>query len=120
MVFLSQNDVVGELTVQEVFLYYDGPRLFVAKNAVGQKFLVNSLAGEDGSDTWLLSAVSDERLLGLKNGLIELRDVFTKPELGYVVDIMVGQGGLLLNHSKKKPAELQADDLPEPGVFLKS
>src|SRR5438309_314677 len=106
MIFLGQNDVVGELTVEEVFLYYDGPRMFVAKNAVGQKYLVNCLPANDGSDSWLLSAVSDKRLSALRNGTLELRDVFAKPELGYVVNIIVGKDGSLLSHSMKKPAQL--------------
>jgi superfamily II DNA/RNA helicase len=120
MIFLRQNDVVGELTVEEVFLYYDGPRLFVAKNPVGQKYLVNCLPPNDGADSWLLSAVSDKRLAALRNGSLELRDVFTKPELGYVVNAVVGENGSLVSHSMRKPAQLQADDLPEPGVFLGS
>lgn len=120
MIFLSQNNVLGELAVQEVFLYYDGPRLFVAENAVGQKYLVNCLLSEDASDTWLVSAISDKRLLALRNGTLDLRDAFTKPELGYVFDVAVGKGGLLLRHSLKKSEELEADDLPEAGVFLKS
>ena len=120
MIFLSQNNVLGELVVQEVFLYYDGPRLFVAENAVEQKYLVNCILSEDASDTWLVSAISDKRLLALRNGTLDLRDAFTKPELGYVFDVTVDKGGLLLRHSMKKPEQLQTDDLPEAGVFLKS
>jgi hypothetical protein len=120
MNFLSQNEVLGQLVVQETFLYYDGPRLFMAENAAGQKFLINCLLSEDDSDTWLASAVSEKRLFALKDGNLELRDAFMKPELGQLIEFTTDKTGSLLQHSIKSPEQLNDDDLPASGVFLQA
>jgi superfamily II DNA or RNA helicase len=118
MIFLNQNSVVGELVVQEAFLYYDGPRLFVAMNPIGQKYLINCLSSDDKNDTWLAVALSDKRLSALKSRTLDVHDVFAKPELGFVVELTSNKNGLLVSSSIKKPDQLQPDDLPEPGAFL--
>ena len=118
MTFLNQNSVVGELVVQEVFLYYDGPRLFVANNSIGQKYLINCLSSDDQNDTWLAVALSDKRLSALRGRTLDVHDAFANPELGFAIELTSNKNGLLVSSSIKKPDQLQPDDLPEPGAFL--
>jgi hypothetical protein len=119
MMFLGQNELFGELSIQEVFLAYDGPRLFMAENAAEQKFLFNCLVSDENSlDTWLAVPISEKRLFSLKAKSLLLRDAFLKPELGRVFEVVTDRSGNLVRHSDRKPVQLQAGDLPEPEVYL--
>ncbi len=119
MIFIPDNEVLGELTVQDIFVYFDGPRLFVAANAAGQRYLVNCIDAEDTSDTWLAVAVSDRRLFALKDGAFEIRNAFNKPELGRVYELVVDKrSGDLIRVITRNPNELPDEELPEPGVLI--
>lgn len=119
MNFLQPNDALGRLVIEETFLYFDGPRLFVAENAAGQKFLINCLDSDDLQDYWLSSAISERRLFALKDGVLPLREAFSVPELGYVIRFSTTRDGVLRQHQIIQPNELHADDLPDPEVFLR-
>ncbi|MGA8433076.1 MAG: DUF6575 domain-containing protein [Candidatus Sulfotelmatobacter sp.] len=119
MMFLGQNSPFGELSVQEVFISYDGPRLFVAENAAEQKFLFNCLLSSgDLSETWLVVPISEKRLSNLKAKMILLRDAFLEPELGIVFEVVTDQFGNFLRRVEKLPTKVPGEDLPEPGIYL--
>jgi hypothetical protein len=119
MMFLGQNDSFGELAIQEVFVFYDGPRLFVAENAAGQKYLFNCLSSEDDlADRWLVVPVSEKRLFALKDKLLPLRDAFYEPELGRVFELTTDKSGKLVSEHHSRPSEIEPRDLPENGAYL--
>jgi hypothetical protein len=118
MIFLLPNDTIGQLSVGEVFVYYDIPRLFVAESPSGQKFLVNCLDSDDASDTWILSAVSERRLFSLKDGNLSLIEAFTTPELGYLTEIVAEHSGSVVKSRRRTPEDLSAAELPDAGVTL--
>lgn len=120
MIFLSQNRIVGQLSIVEVFAYFDGPRLFLAENAAGQRYLVASLDSDADTDTWLLTALSERRLLELSEGMMDVRTAFLRPELETLYQIISGSSGELVSSTALAPADLTEDLLPEPEVFLKA
>jgi hypothetical protein len=120
MIFLRQNRSVGELSIVEVFAYFDGPRLFLAENAAGQRYLVASVDSDAETDTWLLTAISERRLLQLSEGIMDVRSVFMSPELETLYQITTNASGELMSANVLGPGDLTGDVLPEPEVFLKA
>jgi hypothetical protein len=120
MILLTQNRTVGQLSIVEVFAYFDGPRLFLAENAAGQRYLVASLDSDADTDTWLLTAISERRVLQLSEGVMDVRTAFLNPELETLYQITSSASGELLSSIALVPADLTDDLLPEPEVFLKA
>jgi hypothetical protein len=120
MIFLKQNRLLGQLAVVDVFVYFDGPRLFLAENGAGQRFLVNSLDSDSLSESWLLVAVSERRFLQLAEGLMDVRTAFVKPELETVYQVVSNSAQELVSSTMLSSSELTDEYLPETGVFLKS
>jgi hypothetical protein len=118
MTFLLPNDEVGQLVIGQVFVYFDGPRLFVAENPGGQRYIVNSLDSDDENSYWLMSAVSERRLFALLDGRLHLEDVFKNPEMGKVLRLVTDNTGHLSDFQVLQPSDLTSDDLPAPGFSL--
>jgi hypothetical protein len=119
MIYLRQNRTFGQLAIVDVFAYFDGPRLFLAENAAGQRYLVNCLDSDANTDTWLLTAISERRLLQLSEGIMDIRTAFLSPELEMLYEITSNASRELVSCAPLIPTELTDDFLPEPGVFLK-
>ena len=87
MSFLPQSTSLGRLQLLETYDYYDGPRLFSARNAVGTTFFVLWADTTTEEDTWLYAPVSMERLADLREGALTIRDGFLRPEDGVVYKV---------------------------------
>lgn len=120
MTFLTPNRTFGQLEIVEVFAYFDGPRLFLAENPAGQRYLVNSLDSDDDTDTWLITALSERRLLQLTEGVMDVRTAFLSPELETLHQITTSAAGELQSSTLLTPANLNDDLLPDAQVFLKA
>jgi hypothetical protein len=75
----------GRLQVDDVWLSYDGPRIFIAKNASGHLFLFNALDETESEMSYLAVPLSERRKTAVRSGSIGLRTVFTEPEDGMVL-----------------------------------
>jgi len=120
MIYLKQNREFGRLAISEVFAYFDGPRLFVAENAAGQRYLVNSIDSDSNTDTWLVVALSDRRLLQLSERVMDVRTAFLRPEMETLFQVVTTSSQELVSSTLMLAEELTDDLLPEPEVFLKS
>jgi hypothetical protein len=118
MPFLKQNDVLGQLAEERLFVYYDGPRLFIAENPAGQKYLVNCLDSDEFGSEWLLTAISERRLFALTDGKVSLREAFTRPEISTVFRLKTSLDGDFREIQRLQPSELSDEELPSPGVLL--
>jgi hypothetical protein len=116
MNFLHDNDIFGKLVIEETYLDFDGPRLFIAVNAVGQRYVVNCLDIDEDREHWVLTPVSDRRLGALRDGEIDLRTAYTNPELDRVYTIVTSPKGDLLKSAIT--LSLTEDMLPNPGALL--
>lgn len=67
----------GPLTVDEVFVYFDGPRLFTCDASSGDKFLSMFVDENERSEDWLFAAISAEEVQAAKVGDIDLRGLFS-------------------------------------------
>jgi hypothetical protein len=114
----SHVEPVGLLRIVEIYVYYDGPRLFACKNASGQTFVAVWTEDAPAHDSWLLLAVSWARFRMLRSGRIDLRGAFADPEDGFVFRLRTEKRTGIASASPVSSALLDADELPDAGQFL--
>ena len=116
MLFLD-NTPMGKMEIVDVFIYYDGPKLFVCQSEGGVKYLVNWTDTEDGKDTWYFVPVSEERLSQIKTGIISIYNSTKNAEDGWLIIITSTPD----NKSTATLAftnNLKEDDLPDEDTYL--
>jgi hypothetical protein len=118
MIRSTINSPIGQLSVDEIYAYYDGPRLFTAKNKGGQSFLVVHADETDAGDTWLLAPISTARSQRIREGGIDLHDAFANSETGGVWQAY--EGGPQRAPEWLESARIPADLLPDKGERLAS
>lgn len=119
MTFLPQKTPLGDLTLEEVFDAFDGPRLFLCRNQLDQRY-VGIYLGEDDQqrERWLYLPVSAARLGELRVGATDLRDAFQTSETHYVHETRVGLTGQDVSFESRLSSDLTEDELPAAGEHL--
>ncbi len=113
------NPQLGELEIIEVYEYFNMPLLFSCKNLVGSFYIV--LCAEDlpEHDMWLYTEVSLKRLNLLRSGVINVHDVFAKPEMGRLLKARIPKNNSTEFNSKYvPPEELNENVFPPIDKFL--
>src|SRR5690625_4482267 len=87
------TSLLGHLEVEEVFEFYDIPRLFSARNRSGQYFLALSVEEDADEHKFLYVPVSAQRLSYIRTGGLDLRQAFNQPEDGTVVLVKIPARG---------------------------
>lgn len=115
MTWLPSNTVLGDLTLEETFVEYDGPRVFTCRSTTGQLFLAGWAEEREDDDLWLYLPVSEPRLRVVRAGGLPLREAFERPEgVVYLVTLPVDSD---LAPDRAEPVEvdqLRDEWLPEP------
>lgn len=70
---LPRGTELGRLSLDEVFIDYEGPKLFSARNAVGQRFVAVAVDDTEEWVVFLYVPVSPSRYLAVRSGLVPLR-----------------------------------------------
>jgi len=111
------TSLLGHLEVEEVFEFYDIPRLFSARNRSGQYFLALSVEEDADEHKFLYVPVSAQRLSYIRTGGLDLRQAFNQPEDGTVVLVKIPARGDA-TATTKFASELPEDWLPMADEFL--
>ncbi len=111
---LPQETLLGHLRMIEVLDYWDFPRLFVAKNASGHRYVGFCSILVKGERIWLYVGASPGRLTALREGEIDIRDVFEQAEDGFVHEIRTARTSLNLTELRC----ITAASWPARGIFL--
>jgi hypothetical protein len=117
-VCLPFTELLGNLRQLEVYVYYDGPKLFTCQSGVGQVYLSVWLDDGEEHDYWLLAPLSIARFDQLRVGQLDLRTVFTRPEDGIVFRLAVSRRTGTGQAEPILPDTLSDDMLPEPDQYL--
>src|SRR5215472_10411961 len=80
MSLLPAATSLGRLHLLETYDYYDGPKLFSVRNAVGTTFFVLWADATAEEDIWFYAPVSTERLADLRDGVVSIQDGFIQAE----------------------------------------
>ncbi|MGW3372482.1 DUF6575 domain-containing protein [Streptomyces hydrogenans] len=118
MNWLPRDSILGELKMQESYVYYDGPRVFSCTSLTDQIFLAAwAEEGEEG-DEWLYVPVSQARLGMVRSGGIPLRVAFESPE-GFVFQVSLPHDVSQDDSVKPiRPVDIPDEWLPEPDFSL--
>lgn len=114
-----ERSALGCLRIVEVFVFHDGPKLFLAANDADQLFVVLWADFDDEIETWLYAPVSVHRVEALRAGHFDVRDVFTESDTGY---LWRGQYNLATKEWQIEtiPAEaVDTSQLPDPGYRVR-
>lgn len=110
---------LGSLSLDEVFLYHNGPRLFSCRNAdTGALYLAVWAGDISGGDLWIVAPISNWQMHRLKKGELDIREAFTSTPKGAVFKICVSSYGDLASVLQIPVSQLGEDLLPEPGERL--
>ena len=106
---LPEGTLLGELEIEEVFVYFDFPRLFSCKNEKGQIYLALSVEETDEITKWLYVSLSNPRLEKIRWGEISLREAFQNSDGGnaYIVTVPASK----FNQSFSD--EISSESIPE-------
>jgi hypothetical protein len=104
------------LTISQILLYYDLPQIMVCDNAVGSKFISLLVEANETETIYLSTPISIKRLAGFINGRVDLRGIFSEPEIkDYYTFDYTGDDVLATLLTEN---ELPLDYLPDAGFFL--
>lgn len=120
MTFLPEGTILGQLEIIEVYDFYDKPVLFSCKNKSGLIFIAIYVDDSDVAEIWLYTPMSSSRFQNLVQG-IELRDVFTNAEDGFVYQVETPfEDGIDVIVKNVDCSEIPDEYLPELGQVINS
>lgn len=117
MNLLPSGTALGKLELDEVFLDYEGPKLFLARNATGQRYFVVAVDEDDQHLVYLYLALSAERYLAVRSGLLTLRTALAEPE-GDVFVVRSNYGAQVHDVQGIAPEQIPDAWLPDADAVL--
>lgn len=109
-------DLLGNLKIDEIFLYYEEPQLFSCISAFGQKYL--GLLTDIDNREWLLVPVSSSRLALLKANKITIKESIINAEDEFVWKITEKSDKQLKMATQVYLDNINDDDLPDEDLYL--
>lgn len=109
---------LGSLNINEVFVSFDGPRVFTCSNSVTKylAFLVDEL---DETDHWFFVSITNIRIHEIKNGFISIKDALLNSESGIVFEVFLPVvSGLEATISTMRSSEIPLEFLPQDNSFI--
>lgn len=74
-----------DLTIDETFVYYDGPKVFTCLSPSGERYICAWAESSETHDKWLCTSITEPRGQQLRSGALALREAFTTPEYALYV-----------------------------------
>jgi hypothetical protein len=118
MSFLPTNSVLGELQIIKILDWYDGPRLFIAENTSGDRYVAFWADELESGSLWLYVAVSNDRIDSLLTSAIDLRQLYSDSEDGIVFKVFLHQDDHESSVQSVSISTLDEDFLPLSGDFI--
>ena len=125
---MSVGDIAGEPLNElpwkhgdflEILSHYDGPRVVLQKDALGELYIGWWNDEDDERERWVYVGVTPPRLRTILNGEIASRDAMMNPEAGYVIVCDIGFGDEeTVRAIAADPADVPPKSLPATGARL--
>lgn len=110
----------GKLCIVNVYLEFDGPKIFYAENETGSTFFVYWVGDDATFDNWYVIPCSKARIIAFEKAKINLRSILERQEQDYFYDLRLPfstEEELVVEFKhKNKMAEIA---LPSTDVFVK-
>jgi hypothetical protein len=113
---LPKGTELGALGYREIYLEYNGPQLFSAKNEEGRLFLVMHAPRDKAGDNWLWREVALVRLSAIETNKIDLASAFSARGKGGLFVVTFRSNEIRVR--RVRPNDLPDKWFPQPGVFL--
>lgn len=78
--YFLQHELLGNLSLFDVLITYDYPRVFVCEDSFGCKYLFNEFISSESNDKWIVQRISLTRYIDLKTNKISLQKSYRIPE----------------------------------------
>lgn len=103
--------------ISQILVYYDVPELIVSTDKVGTKYLCLLIEENEDGYGYLSIAISESRLAQFKVGDIDLRKIYSFPELNelFIISLLDEK---TLKFERFLEEKINEDWLPDEGFFL--
>lgn len=120
MKVLPKKTCLGALRITEIYDYFDGPKLFCARNNTNQAYLVYwcDSSPENIFDGWLYLPVSEKRLECIRRGLCSIRQAFDDAEEGIYKSYVFYAPGAIDTTEYLHIDSIDEDFLPDADFFI--
>lgn len=78
-----------QLSIIEVYTFYDRPVLYCAQSETDRKYIILLADESDTSEDWLYVEISNSRLNQIRSGRLTLRSAFTNAETGSLLRVNI-------------------------------
>lgn len=109
---------LGDLILEEVFLDYDGPKLFSCRDPVGQRFIAVLVDEDEDSETYLYVPISADRLAAVRSGRLTLRSAFASSKDGTAYSVRTYLDRVDADVEALAHGEIPEDWLPAEAAVL--
>jgi len=113
---LQMMTPLGELDIFEVYVEYDGPRVFSCKGKNDQLYFGIWAEEQPIIDVWLFVPISVSRLMAIRTGAVSFLDAILLAEGGWVWEVSTPYDGTPGSKTKRTASSLNPDHLPDPSA----
>ncbi len=109
-----------QLSYREALVFYDGLQVFVAEDQFGAKYVCTLVEQSACLDKYLCTLVSLHRLHSLIHGNLDLRQIYTSPEIDELWSVL-SENGILdnLTATPLSAREIATSWLPQPDFYIR-
>lgn len=115
---LPEGSILGRLRLDQVYEFYDTPRLFTVVNEVGNLLLGLSVVENSEQDAWLYIPMSAERLRTIEAGTLDIRTAFSMPETERVFYVWLDHETGRVTVDDRASTSLDRSLLPDDEAFF--
>jgi len=108
-----------DIQLLHTLLEYDYPQVFVARDAIGVRYVCMVVDEGECGPVFLCVPVSAQRCIDLLNGKLDLREIYEKPELFEFYHAAPDDLTQAFNIENAQFNETPQEWLPEPGLVFK-
>ncbi|MGL4747760.1 MAG: DUF6575 domain-containing protein, partial [Shewanella sp.] len=111
---------LGQLRIVNVYLEFEGPKIFYAENESGSTFFVYWVGDDADYENWYIIPCSKARLIAYEKAKVGLRDMLERQEQDYFCALALPfSTELSLSFEFKHKNKIAEITLPAPGIFVK-
>jgi hypothetical protein len=116
---LPINTILGDLSILEIYEFYNMPVLFACQNRTGHIYIASWIDETETDNTWLYTPLSLSRFSQLRKRELDLHYAFVQPEDGFVLKVTVSKADAHKAHIEPIPQDhLDESWAPLPGDYL--
>ena len=113
-----QVDMLGDIRIEDIYVYYDEPLTFSCRNTANHLYVANCIKITDEFIQYLFLPISREKLRLAETDKLTAREIFTYPEEKQIWMVTADYEEDIAHATLYHPSALTDDMLPGEGVHL--